>query len=156
MKHGTRSWQRISKIISISIVHSILFVFSYLRVENTQLTAEVERIRMENAHVIERNTNLEQAYVNDQEMIEQLKMQTQSLQGLQQRFDDDQKQINDFQTRNTSLEQEKQTMEKNQQVLQMNIDKLKQEKQILNDQIHQSQEKARTSEEQLTVKTAEM
>lgn len=124
--------------------------------ENTRLADEVERIRLENAHVIERNTNLEQAYTNDQEMIDQLKMQTESLQSLQQRFDDDQKQIGDLQTRSTLLEQEKQAMEKDQQSLQTNIDKLKQEKQILNDQVQQSHEKARANEEQLTVKTAEM
>ena len=155
MKHGTPSWQRISKIIFISS-SSYWPLFSYLRVENTRLADEVERIRLENAHVIERNTNLEQAYANDQEMIDQLKMETQSLQGLQQRFDDDQKQIGDLQARNTSLDREKQAMEKDQQLLQTNIDKLKQEKQILNDQVQQSQEKARTNDEQLTVKIAEM
>ncbi len=133
-----------------------LWVFSYLRVENTRLTDDVERVRLENAHLTERNNTLEQTYTNDQQIIDELKLKNQSLQILQERFDNDQQQINNLQEKYLLIEQEKDIIQQDKQVLQTNIEQLKQEKQLLNNQFKQSEEKSRVNEEQLTVKTAEM
>lgn len=130
--------------------------YSYLRVENTRLTDELERIRLDNAHLTERNTSLEQVYTNDQEVIEDLKTKNQSLQSLQAQFDTDQQQIANLHQKNILLEQEKETIAHDKQVMQQTLEQMKKEKQHLNEQVQQSQEKARANEEQLTVKIAEM
>ncbi|CAF4346455.1 unnamed protein product, partial [Adineta steineri] len=134
----------------------ILAMDNYLRVENTRLTEDVERIRLENAHLNERNNTLEQTYLNDQQIIDELNVKNQSLQILQDRFDNDQQQINNLQEKCQSYEQEKQNMQQENYTFQTNIEQLNQQKQLLNNQIKQSEDKSRTNEEQLTVKTAEI
>ncbi len=135
---------------------SLVISFSYLRVENTRLTDDVERIRLENAHLSERNNTLEQTYTNDQQAIDELKSKNQSLQTLEERFNSDQQQINDLQGKYLVIKQEKDLIEQDKHTLQTNIEQLKQEKQLLNNQVKQSEDKARANEEQVTVKTAEM
>ncbi len=134
---------------------SFLF-FSYLRVENTRLTDDVERIQLENAHLNERNSTLEQTYSNDQQIIDELKLKNQSLQTLQDQFDNDQQQINNLQEKCHLFEQEKENIRQENQLLQTTIEQLNQQKQLLNNQFQKSEEKSRSNEEQLTVKTAEM
>ncbi|CAF4276486.1 unnamed protein product, partial [Adineta steineri] len=136
--------------------NTILAMNNYLRVENTRLTEDVERIRLENAHLNERNNTLEQTYLNDQQIIDELNVKNQSLQILQDRFDNDQQQINNLQEKCQSYEQEKQNMQQENYTFQTTIEQLNQQKQLLNNQIKQSEDKSRTNEEQVTVKTAEI
>ncbi|CAF0737724.1 unnamed protein product [Adineta steineri] len=136
--------------------NTILAMNNYLRVENTRLTEDVERIRLENAHLNERNNTLEQTYLNDQQIIDELNVKNQSLQILQDRFDNDQQQINNLQEKCQSYEQAKQNMQQENYTFQTTIEQLNQQKQLLNNQIKQSEDKSRTNEEQVTVKTAEI
>ena len=126
---------------------------SYLRVENTRLTDDIERTQLEHAHLIERNNTLEQTYLNDQQIIEELKSKNQSLQILQDRFDNDQQQINYLQEKCQLYEQEKENIR---QTFQTTIEELNQQKELLNDQLKQSEDKTRSNEEQLIAKTTEM
>jgi myosin heavy subunit len=136
--------------------NTILAMNNYLRVENTRLTDDVERIRLENAHVNERNQTLEQLYSNNQEIIDELKSKNQSLQILQDRFDHDQKEIHHLQEKYLFIEQEKQTIQQEYQIIQTNMEQLNQQTQLLQKQLKQSEEKTRANDEQLTVKTAEI
>lgn len=136
--------------------NTILEMNNYLRVDNTQLTDNIERIRLENAHLNERNNTLEQTYLNDQQIINELKLKNETLQILQDQFDNNQQQINNLQEKCFQYEQDKQNIEQDKQLFQTNIEQLNQEKQLLNNQLKQFEDKIRSNEEQLTVKTAEM
>ncbi|UJR31736.1 hypothetical protein I4U23_019216 [Adineta vaga] len=136
--------------------NSILATNNYVRVENARLTDDVERIRLENAHLNERNNTLEQTYMNDQQTIDELSSKNEALQALQDRFDNDQQHINELQSKCQSYEQEKQNHQQENQTFQTTIEQLNQQKQLLNNQVKQSEEKARSKDEQLTVKTAEI
>ncbi|CAF3987060.1 unnamed protein product, partial [Rotaria sordida] len=136
--------------------NTILAMNNYLRVENTRLTDDVERIRLENAHLNERSNTLEQTYLNDQQIIDELKLKNQSLQSLQDRFENDQQQINNLKEQCQLYEQEKENIKQENQLFQTTIEQRNQEKELLNNQIKQIEEKSSSNQEQLTVKTAEI
>ncbi|CAF1152906.1 unnamed protein product [Adineta ricciae] len=136
--------------------NSILATNNYVRVENARLIEDVERIRMENAHLTERSNTLEQNYINDQQVIEELTLKNQSLQTLQDRFDNDQQQISELQSKCELYEQDKQKSQQEHQAFQTKIEQLNQQNQLFNNQIKQAEDKARAKDEQLTVKTAEI
>ncbi|CAF3478243.1 unnamed protein product [Rotaria socialis] len=136
--------------------NTILSMNNYLRVENTRLTDDLERIRLEISHLTERSNTLEQSYINDQQMIDELKLKNQSLQTLQERFDNDQQQISDLQEKCNLCEQEKENIQQKNQLFQTTIEQLNQEKQLLNNQIKESEEQASANQNKLTLKTAEL
>ncbi|CAF4965323.1 unnamed protein product, partial [Rotaria sp. Silwood1] len=136
--------------------NTILAMNNYLRVENARLTDDVERIRLDNAHLTERNNTLEQTYINNQQIIDELKLKNQSLQTLQDRFDNDQQQINNLQEKCQLYEQEKDHIQQENNLIQTTIKQLKQEKELLNNQLKQIEEKISINQEQLTIKTTEI
>jgi chromosome segregation ATPase len=134
--------------------NTILATSNYLRVENTRLTDDLERIKLENAHTNERNQTLKETDLNNQKIINELKLLNQSLQTSQDQFDNDlQQQIKDLEGKCHSYEQEIQNI---QQDKIKQIEQFNQEKQLLNNQFKQSEDKVRSNEKQLTEKTAEI
>lgn len=124
--------------------------------ENARLTDDVERIRLENAHMHERNQTLEQDHLTDQEMIEDLKSKNESLQGLQDRFDQDQALIQELQDKCRLYEEEKTAQQQDQERIRMDFDLLTQEKTLLGDQLKQSDEKRKHIEEQFLNKSQQL
>lgn len=134
----------------------MVHMFSYLRVENTRLTDDVERVRLDNAHITERNNTLEQNYANDQQIIEELKLKNESLQSLQDRFDNDQLEINSLQEKCHLYEQEKETIQQENKLLQTKIEQVNKEKESIRNQLKQLEEKSSSNEKLLSDKTTEM
>ena len=134
----------------------MFFPPSYLRVENARLSDDVERIRLENAHIHERNQSLEQTHANDEQIIEDFRVKNQSLGALQERFDSNQQQISDFEQRCQSYEQEKQSSQQAQKQFQTSIEELNQQKQLLTNQLKQSEETRGSNEKQIADKATAM
>lgn len=120
--------------------------FSYLRVENTRLAEDFERVRLENAQIKERSSTLEENFRVDQNSIADLKLKISELQQLQDRFDRDQQKISSLEERCRNVVKEKDEMSQEMQRVKTSLANLQSEKENLLDKLKTS-EKNRTEKE---------